>query len=130
MLASLVLFVPTIFYLLRSKARELRNKSELKMVIAVCATGLFAFFMLSNASGFIWNNVNTLQKTQFPWRFMTVATLMTAGLMSFAISLLFVRFQKFQRIILLPAGLIIFCIFFFVFTPIIRIAGPLAREKN
>lgn len=47
-----------------------------KIVLAV----LLTMFLMTAQSSFIWNTISLLQKFQFPWRFLTLTTFLTATL--------------------------------------------------
>ena len=51
---------------------------ELKVPVAVCVTGLISIFMLSVPSAYVWNLIPTLQKIQFPWRFLAAGSLLAS----------------------------------------------------
>lgn len=128
-LVTLLVYIPLTFSLIRLKNFSVANKVERKMLVAVFVTGLFSLFMLTNGSEFVWSTVTVLQKIQFPWRFMTVATLMGAVSLSLAISLLLGRFGRLSRLIVYPTIAFIICLVLFDLTQIILMGAPLSRDK-
>ncbi len=69
---TLLLFVPLIVFLI---IRLMRRGSIPRHYYAIAGVGSLAFFMMSSLSSFIWNSVSVLQKLQFPWRWLAVASL-------------------------------------------------------
>ncbi|HRH42190.1 MAG TPA: 6-pyruvoyl-tetrahydropterin synthase-related protein, partial [Pyrinomonadaceae bacterium] len=83
---SAILFIlPLIVFLFWQRKKSTQDLSQKKYYLAVLLTGIFAFFMSSHLSSFIWDNISFLQRLQFPFRWLSVATLM--GVMCFVIGL-------------------------------------------
>ena len=80
MLASLIVIsLPSLFFLVRNRL----NSGKFNILLA--AIFLFTIFMASQFSSLIWENLSILQKIQFPWRWLTAASLTAAVLAPFGI---------------------------------------------
>src|SRR3972149_4360778 len=56
-----------------------RKKDKLKyLYIGTLIFFLISVFLMLHSSNFIWENVSTLQKLQFPWRFLSVSVFCTS----------------------------------------------------
>lgn len=64
----------------RDLAHEMRRG-----ITALSVVGVFGLFMLSYASFFVWDRVEILQKIQFPWRWLTVVSVV--AVVSFVLSI-------------------------------------------
>jgi hypothetical protein len=67
--AVLLISIPSIILLIKS------GKSVSRFNIAIGVVFLFSLFMVSPLSLFIWDNFATLQKVQFPWRWLGIISL-------------------------------------------------------
>lgn len=83
-LLTIFLLIPAFIYLFISLKKS-TNDSVRKVIIAVTTTAMFAFFMLSKPSLLIWNHAWFLQKIQFPWRWLSVLSLL--GIIAFSLSI-------------------------------------------
>ncbi len=95
----------TLLFLLATLAAYLFTKKETgiraigsKLVPAVMITGGFALVMLSVTSTTIWHSISFLQKIQFPWRWLSVASLMGAAGFAFALPFLVVKGRTISRL--------------------------------
>lgn len=77
-----VLSAPTVIWL--------RKKRSILWIQALGSLLIFAttLFLMTSASRFIWEIVTTLQKFQFPWRFLSVAVFITSVLGGFFVATL------------------------------------------
>ncbi len=100
------------------------NKSIQRIFVASLITSCFAFFMLSRASFSIWNNFNFLQKIQYPWRWLSVFSLLCVVLFSLSVSYLMQKFEKFERLVAYPALALVVTIILFNITQIIIPSAP------
>lgn len=82
-------------YLLKDRVSWADQKAKFKRAITL--TGIFSLLMLSIASSFLWNNVSLLAKIQFPWRWLSVASLMAAASFGIAASVLLWRGNNLNR---------------------------------
>ena len=98
---TFALLVPAVVLLLVRKGNLVENVGGRKFVFALAALGVFLIFIMSLPSVFVWDNVTFLQKVQFPFRFLSVATVI--GSLSFVLSLnrLISHYPKLTR----PSGL-------------------------
>lgn len=126
---TFVALIPLLFCNVRLTKFDFRGKRERKMLFGITVTGLFSFFMLSMVSGFVWNTITFLQKTQFPWRFLSVGSLMAVVALAVAVPTVVERYKGFSRVIVYPVVLLIFSISVFDFTQIILMAGQLPRAE-
>lgn len=105
----------------------LQRKNINKELLGLSVVALFSAFMSTSISSFLWENINFLQKLQFPYRWLSVTTLL--GSLSFVIAIQSINSQTIQTI--KKYGLILFfaCLAIFNITQIILPAGLLGREQ-
>ena len=82
------------------------EKTQKTLVWALITTVLFGFFMLSRPSAPIWSSITLLQKIQFPWRWLSVLSVITVGLCVPVASELFRTFPRQKTIILISAAVL------------------------
>ena len=83
-----------------------RKKDKLKyLYIGTLIYLLISVFLMLHSSNFIWENVSTLQKLQFPWRFLSIAVFTTS-----LIGALFIYSLNIKRKEVLTSVLIILAI--------------------
>lgn len=88
-------------------SREQAKNAGWRLESAVTVTALFAFFMTTWASFFIWSEVALLQKIQFPWRWLTVLSVLATISFVLSIPRLCLRFPVYRTVIAFcAAGLI------------------------
>lgn len=127
---SIIFFILplSIFWIWRRKkiTTEFTNK---KSYLALILTGCFAFFMSSSLSSFVWANLTFLQKIQFPFRWLSVATLI--GAICFVIACQQISFSNVLLVNLKKYLIVIFLlgIFLFDISQVILPSEPLSREK-
>lgn len=73
-----------------------------KLLILIFLT----LFLMTQESTIIWNNVSILQKFQFPWRFLSVTTFLTAVIGAVSISQLPKRYLRVSAIIICTLAII------------------------
>lgn len=120
-----LLFLPAIIYLglqIRKSQRQDR-----KIFFAFSATGLFALFMMSLPSSFVWQSSSILQKVQFPWRWLSVLSIVSVLAFAFAFERLNLQNKTVKRISTYLALLLIFSIVLFNLTQSIILSDPLKR---
>ncbi len=123
---TLLLFAPLLIaFVTHAGTRDAKQRA----VAAFAATGLFAFFMLSLGSKFLWDNIALLQKLQFPWRWLSVASLM--GVLVFCIFgfQLLDRFKHRSRLLGYVFGGILLVIVLFDATQAIIPSAPVPRAE-
>lgn len=87
--------------------RLFRKERKLFILYAfVFAFFIASLFLMLSESNFIWQTFTTLQKFQFPWRFLSVSIFMAALLGGFAVYI--IRNENIQKIIL--AVVVITCL--------------------
>ena len=126
---TFIAFIPLTFFVLRSRAIASRETFERTFLLGVAVTGLFSFFMLTGLSGFIWNTFTILQRTQFPWRFLSIGSLMAVVIIGVTIPTLVHQFRRYSRLFVYPIVILVLAISIFDLTQIILMAGQLTREK-
>jgi hypothetical protein len=77
------LFIPSIALI--ASRRDLGNNNR-RTIRALAVVGGVGIFMLSTLSYFIWDRVEVLQKIQFPWRWLTVVSVVAVGVFVLASS--------------------------------------------
>lgn len=111
------------------KRNSLAETASRKLLLALSGTGVFLIFILSSASLFVWESVTPLQKIQFPWRFLSAASLI--GAMSFTVGafMLAERFGKMKRVIGYSFAALVLAIAVFDITENILPSTPNTRER-
>lgn len=108
---SVLLIVPSV--VLWMGRRSWSKNGGWRIVLPVSFTALLALFMTTRASYFIWQVLPVLQKTQFPWRWLTVVSVLST--IAFVLSLphLWREFPAFRTVIgVFVAGLVMLMIGF------------------
>ena len=122
---TLLMFVP---FLIAVILRVGKNDNKKRAIIAFAATGLFAFFMLSWGSKFLWDNIVLLQKLQFPWRWLSIASLMGVMVLCLSGFQLLDKF-KHSRLLGYSFGAILLVIGLFDATQVIIPSAPIPRAE-
>ncbi len=124
---TLLFFALTALAFFVNRAAASRHPVKSKNGRAVIITGLFSLFMLSVGSSFIWDSVSLLQKIQFPWRWLSIASVM--GSVTFAIAAASLMFagKKLNRLAAYPIGLFILVIVLFDISQSIIPSIPLQK---
>ncbi len=91
-------------------------------------TGAFSIFMLSIGSAFIWNAVPMLQKMQFPWRWLSVSSLMGTAVFATAAGTLLLNGKKLNRFAAYPIILFVLIIILFDVSQNIIPSAPLSQN--
>lgn len=125
---TFLLFLPLAAYLVFRRTSNIKNKFDLRITRALLPTGLFSLFMLTIISLPIWNYVPMLQKIQFPWRWLLVASLF--GSVSFALIIQFFisSNKKINRVAMYSVTLFVLLIAFVNITQSIIPSVPLSRN--
>lgn len=123
---TFLLFLPLcIVAALNFKSRKSVEKNRFPSC-ALLISGIFVLFMMSYASSFIWHNVSFLQKLQFPWRWLSVASLF--GSLAFVLGTSELVKRGLGRKIVYPAAILIFVILLYDISQQIIPSTPLPRE--
>ncbi|MEZ5345142.1 MAG: 6-pyruvoyl-tetrahydropterin synthase-related protein [Pyrinomonadaceae bacterium] len=86
-LLTFIVIVPAVIYLIRAYRNDLSERSGLRILYGVVFTGFAAFFLMTSASKPLWEFAPLLEKIQFPWRWLSAASLMASVAFPFAIFL-------------------------------------------
>lgn len=69
LLAVLLISIPSVYLLIKERAKLSQ------FTIATASLFFFSVFMTTPLSSFIWNNLEFLQKVQFPWRWLGIVSI-------------------------------------------------------
>jgi uncharacterized membrane protein len=125
---ALLMLLPLAVYLFLSFRKKAGDYGEQKILTALLATGAFSIFMMSAPSSFIWNSVPVLQKVQFPWRWLSVASLISVFAFVIGLAKLFNNYKKIRRPLSYAVLLVLCSIIIFDLTQSIIPSAPLSRE--
>ena len=103
--------------------------SSRRILRALAATGVFSIFILSSASAFIWNSFTLLQKTQFPWRWLALASLVCAVGFTTGVVLLISKYNGAKRPIIYAATILLCSILLFDVTQNIIPAAFIPKDQ-
>jgi hypothetical protein len=124
---TVLLLVPSIIYLaLRAKSK---NDEHRKSFLALTVTSLFAFFMMSRPSSFVWYYFSFLQKLQFPIRWLSVLSLLGVLAFVWAVSRLILLQKHLMRLYVYGALFLVLSIMIFDITQSIMQSQPMSRVK-
>jgi len=123
------LLIPVLVSVFWRKAR-LSGASFRKVVGASLVTGVFALFMLSKPSYYIWSNFVLLQKIQFPSRWMSVFSMFAVVLFAVCFKPVTASLGNLKRIIVYPAIAVVFAIVIFDITQIIIPSVPIPLKET
>jgi 6-pyruvoyl-tetrahydropterin synthase related domain len=127
---AFLLLLPLIIYLiLQLKSSDKDNYFIRKIFYTLSITGIFALFIMSIPASFIWDSVSLLQKIQFPWRWLSLLSMIGAISFASAVPLLISRYKKMSKPIIYAALLLITSITLFDITQTIITSAPLSSEK-
>lgn len=122
---TILLIVPILIsYFLSPKGSK-----ERKTFIALSGTSVLAIFLLSYLSTFVWTAIPTLQKIQFPWRWLSLLSLFAAVSFATALNFLLDRYTSFKVITRYAALILIVIVVLFGFTQSIIFSDPIERSK-
>lgn len=109
---------------LRKRGRETIDRH----ILALVFTGLFAFLMMSVASKPLWDNISILQKIQFPWRWLSVASFIVSLTFPIALHYFINRRPVLTRMVAYPMALLLLSVAILDLTQIIIPSGPVSRQ--
>ena len=126
---TILFFVLAVVAYFVNREPEAGSRGKSKNGRAIVTTGVFSLFMLSAGSSVIWNSVPLLAKIQFPWRWLSIASLM--GSVSFAIAAASLIFsgKKLNRLAAYPILLFILIIVLFDVSQNIIPSTPLQQDE-
>ena len=122
-----MLLVPAVIYLIKHFRSP--NGPAKKVILALTATGLFSLFMLSRLSSFVWFYLTILQKIQFPWRWLSIVSLMSVLSFALSLPLLITRYKDQARIFAYAALSVIVVMSLMDLTQIVLPSEPVSRLK-
>lgn len=126
---TFLLLMPLIVLLtFQFKAKNTENFDR-RFFLALAATGIFSLFIMSVPSLFVWESVTFLQKVQFPWRWLSISSVISV--VSFTVAIpCFVSFNKnFKKVGFYTILLLMTAILIFNFTQNIIQSEPLSEEQ-
>jgi hypothetical protein len=122
---TLLLFLPAIGFLaFHFRKKQLQNR---EIFFALSGTGLFALFMMSVPSFFVWQAIPTLRKIQFPWRWLSVLTVVSVLAFALAVPHLTALGKKLRKVTAYAILTLIFSILLFDITQSIIESEPITR---
>ncbi|MFT3745770.1 MAG: 6-pyruvoyl-tetrahydropterin synthase-related protein [Pyrinomonadaceae bacterium] len=127
-LVTLCCFV--VYFALRYRAAigsTLQNHDFVRQNRAVIFTGLFSVLMLSIVSLVVWNNVSLLAKIQFPWRWLSVVSIMASVLFGIGANATLSGTKRFARLAGYPVLLFVCIVVFYDISQNILPSTPLDR---
>ena len=118
-----------VYFVLRNRAVVASSdKPEARSLNrAVILTGAFASLMLSIVTLFVWNNVSLLAKIQFPWRWLSVVSIMASVLFGIGASATLSGTKRFARLAGYPVLLFVCIVVFYDISQNILPSTPLDR---
>ena len=122
---TVLLFLPAIFYL-GLQVRENKFKDK-KVLLALSVTGLVSLFMISLPSSLVWSSLPLLQKIQFPWRWLSVLSIVSVLIYASAISQLSLESKYVKKILIYLFLSVFLIILLFDITQNIIPSAPLPR---
>ncbi len=126
---TILLIIPVFISILAVRRADPKDTNYLKIFRSLAITGSLSLFLLSKFSTPLWESFSILQKLQFPWRWLSVATLI--GSLSFAISISFLmkRFGIRRKVILYTALCILILVGLFDLTQNVMLSAPVSRAE-
>ena len=122
-LFSIIMFAPAAILFFVS--RSYRTKQSVRTIAAVLIASVFLATPLSD---YVWKHVTFLQRTQFPWRWLTVISLCGAVLIGSAVRPLAQCFRTRRPLVMAAVGLAVVSVSF-VFAQVIRPASFTSRPE-
>jgi len=127
-LTFLFLLPPILFVVFRS-LRSGQSPFMRRTFAALSVTGTFLIFIESIPSRFVWDSITLLQKVQFPFRFLSVASILGALSVTLLVSTLVARFPQRKRLLAYPLGALLFVTGLFTLTQIVLPSEPHSRSE-
>lgn len=94
LIAIVISIIGFILYLFSRKT----NKKDINYYLFFLFISLFSLFMTTNYSLFIWKNISYLSYLQFPWRFLTFASLFISLTSIYGIYLFFTSLERIKNL--------------------------------
>jgi len=125
----LLILIFIIFWFIKNKKAKKEIDFKFWLIGLIILMGFGAVFMTHNKSTFIWLLLPTIQKIQFPWRFLSHSAFLLSLSVGGLIIILKTFFsQKIQNIIIAVVTIIVFSINIYQFTPIH--SGPITDAQK
>ncbi len=124
---TILLFLPSALVFVIKMVTD-PDKERSKMDRSIIWTGMFSIFMLTVASSVVWFYVSTLQRIQFPWRWLLMASLMGSVAISAAVPKLIFSAAKSKRTFGYPILSLVLIILILSITQNIIPSAPLSRD--
>lgn len=125
-LVTIFLIIPAIAVLI---IRWRRAEDLGRPMLAFTLTAVFSFFMLSILSAPLWDNISILQKLQFPWRWLAVASFAASIIFVMAAHDLFSRSKKLTRPLAYSLAFILTTVLIFDLTQAVIPSAPVPRAE-
>ena len=116
------LFIPSLIVLIKKRFEAPRH------MLAMVGVAGFALFMMSAASSPIWDNISLIQKLQFPYRWLSPASLAAALLFPIGVAALVERRVEITRPFAYSLALIITAVIVLDVSQIIVPSAPVPRS--
>lgn len=126
--ALIFLLLPLFSFLLWKLTKASDGESKNKSFRGLIFVGLFAFFMSTSLSAFVWEAFAPLQKIQFPFRWLSVVSAIGAVAFIIGAKQLINFSQKLKRAAIYPVLLILLSVTLFDITQIILPSAPYTRD--
>ena len=128
-LLTFLFLVPPMLYIFFGRTSLREDPRFRRMFAALSVTGAFVIFIMSRLGTFVWDSVTLLQKVQFPFRFLMIASLL--GAMAVALSMsFFLRDHKGRgRIVGYSFGTLMLASILFSMTQIVLPSAPQPRPQ-
>jgi len=131
-LDAIVIFTVLIFVIGAVAILVMRRRvpaDERRMSLAIGITGMLSIFMLSAASMWVWAALTTLQKIQFPWRWLELTSVMAAAIIGIAAPSLLMRNDRLRRVVAYPLLALLLAVVLFDVSQQIIPSSPLSRTQ-
>ena len=117
------LFIPALIVVIKKRFEAPRH------MLALVGVGGFALFMMSAASSPVWDNMSVIQKLQFPYRWLSPASLAAALLFPIGAAALAERRVEITRSFAHSLGLIITALIVLDVSQIVVPSAPVPRSE-
>ena len=128
-LLTAALILPSLIAVIFAHASKIPGNTRKKVFVALVGTGMFSLFMLSSWSAFAWDHLPFLEKIQFPWRFLSLTSVIAAVSVVLIPAVAKTHFKRFRKPIAYSLTAIVLCVLFYDFTQTIIMAPHLSRDE-
>jgi hypothetical protein len=127
-LLTVLFFVPIVTAIDFRKRNRMLSDFEQRVVLGLTAAGLISVFMLTVLSRFVWDAIPVLHQLQFPFRFLTVASMIAAILFPLAIAMTRDSQRPAAKLVLAFSMALIAGTIAFDVTKVVFSSTPMSRE--